>query len=125
MTTETNAPVAEETRQGPVYTPHVDIYEVEDELVLQADMPGVTGSEIDIRFEDGMLTVHGPVKPRHGEKTRFLAREYGVGDFRRTFKVTEMVDASRITAEYTAGVLTLHLPKVEAAKPRKISVNVN
>jgi HSP20 family protein len=51
-----------------------------------------------------------------------LLQEYGVGDFYRTFKVSEQIDSTRISAEYHDGVLTIHLPKVEAAKPRKISV---
>jgi HSP20 family molecular chaperone IbpA len=51
-----------------------------------------------------------------------LLHEYGVGDFYRTFRVSQQVDASRITAEYENGVLTLHLPKAEAARPRKIEV---
>ncbi len=52
----------------------------------------------------------------------YLLREYGVGDFYRTFRVSEQIDASRIEAEYADGVLKLHLPKVEAVKPRKITV---
>ncbi len=59
---------------------------------------------------------------RQSEQTRYLLREYGVGDFYRTFRVGEQVDASRIAAEFVDGVLTLHLPKVDAAKPRKIAV---
>ena len=52
----------------------------------------------------------------------YLLREYGVGDFYRAFQVSEVIDPSRIQAEYSGGVLTLHLPKSEAAKPRKIAV---
>ena len=52
----------------------------------------------------------------------YLRQEYGVGDFYRTFRVSEQIDASRISAQYAAGGLTLHLPKVEAVKPRKIKV---
>jgi len=112
----------EATRPGPCYLPNVDILETKDELLLVADLPGVTAGEIDIHFEDGQLSVSAPAKTRQAEGTRYLLREYGVGDFHRTFRVSEQIDASRIAAEFTDGVLTLHLPKVEAVKPRKISV---
>lgn len=113
---------AERTRSGRVYSPRVDILEHQDELLLVADMPGVSSESIDVNFEDGVLTVEGKVEPRGPEKAARLLREYGVGDFYRTFRVSEQIDASGIRAEYADGVLTLHLPKAEAAKPRKIEV---
>ena len=115
---------AEHTRSGRLYQPNVDILETAEELIVLADMPGVDGSDIDINFENGTLTIHGKVAPRQGEGVNHLLREYGIGDFHRTFQVSEVIDASRITAECANGVLTLHLPKVEAAKPRKIKVQV-
>ena len=60
--------------------------------------------------------------PRQDEDHEYLLREYGTGDYYRTFQVSEAVDASKITADYSDGVLTLHLPKTEAVKPRKIEV---
>jgi len=114
----------ERTRSEQFYRPNVDILEKADELVLVADLPGVKADEVDIRFEQGELTIHGRVKPRYEEGPKFLLDEYGIGDFYRTFRVSEQVDASRIHAEYHDGVLTLHLPKVEAVKPRKIAVQV-
>jgi HSP20 family protein len=93
-------------------------------LVLVADLPGVNAGDVDIRFEQGELTIHGRAKPRYDEGTKFLLNEYGIGDFYRTFRVSEQVDGSRIHAEYHDGVLSLHLPKVEAVKPRKIAVKV-
>jgi HSP20 family molecular chaperone IbpA len=112
----------EYTRTGQVYRPNVDIMELPHELLVHADMPGLCGEDIDINFEDGTLTIHGRVKPRQTDETDFLLREYGVGDFYRTFRVSEEIDPSQITAECRDGVLTLHLPKSEAAKPRKIQV---
>lgn len=112
----------ETTRSGRFYRPPVDILEMPDKLVVVADVPGATSSEIDIHFEEGQLTVRAPVRERQAETTRFLLREYGVGDFVRTFRVSEQIDAGKIEAEYADGVLKLHLPKVEAAKPRKITV---
>jgi HSP20 family molecular chaperone IbpA len=116
---------AEHTRSGACYRPNVDILEKADELVVLADLPGATGDSIDVDFEDGTLTIYAKVEPRQDPDREFLAREYGVGDFHRTFHVSETVDASKITAEYADGVLTLHLPKAESAKPRKIAVKTN
>jgi HSP20 family protein len=113
---------AERTRPGSVYRPHVDILESQDELTLVADVPGAKGESIDIDFEDGLLTIQGRVEPRYQSDRRFLLCEYGIGDFYRTFRVSEQIDASRIHAECVNGVLTVHLPKTEAAKPRKIEV---
>jgi HSP20 family protein len=115
----------ERTRDGRYYRPNVDILELPDELLVLADMPGVKPGEIDIRFEDGELTIHGPAAARQKPDANYLLMEYGVGDFYRTFRVSEQIDASKIHAEYADGVLRLHLPKVEAAKPRKIEVKVN
>jgi len=112
---------AEQTRSGFYYRPNVDIIERPDELVVLADVPGASPDGIDVKFEDGTLTIHATVAPRH-EDVELLVREYGVGDFWRTFRVAETVDAGKISAEYADGVLTLHMPKAEAAKPRKIAV---
>jgi len=113
---------AEPTWSGRTYQPNVDILERRDELVVLAEMPGADPDQIDVNFESGTLSIHGKVRERLPENTSFLLREYGIGDFYREFRVGEVIDSSRITAEYIDGVLTLHLPKVEAAKPRKISV---
>ena len=105
------------------YRPNVDIIERADELTVYADMPGATADGININFENGTLTIHGKVKPRQHDDTDYLLREYGIGDFYRTFQVSEAIDSDRMTADYADGVLVLHLPKVEAAKPRKIAVS--
>jgi len=112
----------EHTRGGVYYRPNVDIYELPDELVVLADMPGAKNDQIDIQFEDGSLTIHARVPDRHESQGPYLRKEYGVGDYYRTFRVSEHIDASRISAEYSAGVLMLQLPKTEAVKPRKIQV---
>ena len=113
---------AEHTRGGRCYRPHVDILESENELTVLADMPGTAADRIDVKFEEGTLAIHGRVEPRQPDDTRYAIQEYGVGDYFRTFQVSEAIDPGRITAEYTDGVLTLHLPKAEASKPRRIAV---
>ncbi len=126
MTTETSvkneAEAAERTRSGQVYRPNVDILETASELTLIADVPGVKSEDIDIDFEEGVLTIQGKIASRYADGTRFLLHEYGIGDFYRTFRVSEQINVSGVQAECAGGVLTVHLPKVEAAKPRKIAV---
>jgi HSP20 family protein len=113
---------AERTRATQCYRPNVDILEQGDELLVMADLPGVRPEDIDIHYEDRQLTISGRVANRQPQSTRYLLREYGLGDFSRTFKVSEQIDGGRISAECRDGVLTLHLPKVESARPRKIAV---
>lgn len=121
---ETATPVrgSEPTWSDRYYRPNVDIVETATELTLIADMPGAEAKSIEINFENGLLNIVGKVRTRQPEETCYLSREYGVGGFRRSFEVSEAIDASKITAEFAHGVLTLHLPKVEAVKPRKIKV---
>lgn len=118
-----NVQPAERTRPTRTYRPSVDIVETSDELMLCADMPGACPDSIDVNFENGMLTIHGHVKSRIPEHVNVLEREFGVGDFYRTFQVSEAIDGGRISAEFAHGVLTLHLPKVEEARPRRIKVS--
>lgn len=119
------APVrAERVPNAPVYSPNVDILENSEELTLLADVPGVAPDSIDIQYEQGELTIRGRVVPRSDGRT-YLLNEYGVGDFYRVFQLGEGVDNAKISAEVSNGVLTIHLPKVERAKPRKIAVQGN
>lgn len=120
--TEQRPEQAERTRAAQCYRPNVDILELPEELLVLADLPGVRPEDVDINYEDRQLTITGRVVPRQQDGTRYLLREYGIGEFTRTFRVSEQIDGSRISAECRDGVLTLHLPKVEAAKPRQISV---
>jgi len=113
--------VAERTRNATTYVPRFDIVGTDEELVLFGDLPGVTKESLDVRFENGELMIEGNVPLRHAE-CEFVYGEYGIGDFHRRFTISEKIDAEKISAELHQGVLTLHLPKVEAAKPHKITV---
>src|ERR1043166_5681990 len=113
---------AEPVRQGRNYVPAVDIIEKPEELTLIADMPGARSDHIEVNYENGRLTIQAKVPPRQKDGTAYLLREYGVGDYFRSFEMGEGIDAGKIEAEVRQGVLTLHLPKSEAAKPRKIAV---
>jgi HSP20 family molecular chaperone IbpA len=116
------------TRPGPapqptggVYVPRGDIVETEDEFILYADLPGVKSEDVSLQLKEGELVIHGRCAPRHVGKQALYA-EYGVGDFHRTFRVTEQIDADRIDAAMMDGVLTVRLPKAETAKPKRIAV---
>jgi len=114
---------AERTQCGRMYVPIVDIIEKPDELLVMADVSGARAEDIEIQFERGVLTIDAHVNPRRDEsQTRYLLREYGVGDFSRRFEVDDKIDASRIAADAKNGVLTLHLPKADESRPRKIKV---
>lgn len=117
-------PSVEHTRCGCYFRPNVDIIEKPDELLLLADVPGVAGEDVNIDFEDGTLSIHAHVKESDEERD-YLLREYGVGDYCRTFQVSETIDSEKIVAECHEGVLVLHLPKTESAKPRKITVKAS
>jgi HSP20 family protein len=128
MATDTNVnqtepETAERNRDVRVYRPRVDILETAEELTVVADVSGVESDAIDVDFDDGVLTIQGKVEPRYGEKTSFLLNEYGLGDFYRTFRISDQINVGGIHAECAGGVLRVHLPKAESAKPRKIAVN--
>ena len=112
------------TRGTVTFTPRVDIIETAEELLLFADVPGVKSEDVDVRFENGELILHGRCNPR-GYASNFLLGEYEVGDFYRVFALSESIDAEKIGAELKQGVLTVHLPKAAAVKPRKITVQGN
>jgi HSP20 family protein len=116
-----NGVATAEVTRGLTYTPRVDILETEEELLLFADMPGVKEGEVDIRFESGELTLHAR-RPKPPVPAEAWLWESQAGDFFRSFRITEQVSADKIWAELKNGVLTLHLPKAETAKPRKIAV---
>lgn len=121
----TEATPVEYTRDGTCYRPDVDILEQENELLVVADVPGAKPDAIDVQFEDGELTIHARIDQRQDKSQEYLLREYGVGDYYRTFRISEAIDSEQITADCAEGVLTLHLPKAEAARPRRIAVRAN
>lgn len=114
----------ERIQSGPTYRPAVDIVEKDQELLVLADVPGAGPNDIDVRLEQGELSIRAKVAPRREGVKHRLLREYGVGDFHRVFRVGEEIDSTAIAAELRDGVLTLRLPKTESAKPRKIEVKL-
>lgn len=113
---------AERTRARRTYRPLVDIIERKDDIVLTADMPGVDEKTVEVTLEKNVLTIYGAVEPAAPEGYRLYASEYGLGDYRRVFKLSDEVDRDRIRAAVRDGVLRLVLPKAEAVRTRKIEV---
>lgn len=106
------------------YSPRVDIWESDEELLLYADLPGVAPEDLDIQFENHELVIHGKVNSRN-ESAQPAFTEYGIGDFHRKFSISDAVDESKVFAELNNGVLELHLPKADAVKSRRIEVKTN
>lgn len=112
----------ERTRERRAYVPDVDILEKKDNITLFADMPGVDENTIDITLEKNLLTIHGTIEPEIPEQHCLAYAEYNVGDYQRTFTISDEVDRDGIEATVKNGVLRLVLPKSSAAKERKIRV---
>jgi HSP20 family protein len=112
----------ETTRPGAFFQPAVDIFETPEELVLVADMPGVTPDAVDVGLENDELSIEGRVHGQDYEGLKPLYVEYGVGGYYRTFTLGELVDREGIKAQIKDGVLVLKLPKAERAKARRITV---
>ena len=104
-----------------MYNPNVDVCDCGAEVRIVADVPGARADAIDVRFEDGVLSIHAAV-PTRSLPGRLLRHEYGVGDYRRSFRLGEGFDASLITAELSHGVLNVRVPRLAAVRPRKVEV---
>jgi HSP20 family protein len=108
------------------WTPAVDIFETENELVLKADVPDVDMKDIDIRMENGTLALKGERKFENEKKDKGFHRvERSYGTFARYFTLPDTVQTDKVHADYKNGVLTITLPKKEVAKPRQIKIEVN
>jgi HSP20 family protein len=108
------------------WSPAVDIYETENELVLKADIPDVDPKNVGIQLENGTLTLKGERKFEHEKNGKGFHRiERSYGAFVRAFSLPETVDAEHVKADYKNGVLTVSIPKKEVAKPRTINVEVS
>jgi HSP20 family molecular chaperone IbpA len=113
---------AERTRARKAYIPRVDIFETENNIVVVSDMPGVDENSIDITLEKGVLTINGWVEPTQPDNYSLAYAEYEVGDYQRSFTLSNEVDQDNIQATVKDGVLRLQLPKIGPAKAKKIAV---
>jgi HSP20 family molecular chaperone IbpA len=99
----------------------VDIFENDDEILLHADMPGVTKDNITVNVDNGRLEISGT--RRLQTKGSCSWQEFGDVEYRRVFSVPQSIEVAKVNAELKEGVLKLHLPKAEAAKPRNIKIS--
>ncbi len=120
LVTSNNQAGAMARQQLPIIAPEVDIFENEHEILLHADMPGVSKDDIAINIDNGKMTLSAIRRlPTSGAATW---REFGDVEFRRNFSVPQSIDTDKVCAELKDGLLCLHLPKSEAAKPRQIEI---
>ena len=111
---------------GEVLSPRVNIEEREDAFEVSAELPGVEEKNIEVTVEEGVMTISGHRESSREEKKEgTLLRERSYGSFRRSFRLGSTVDAEKIEASYKNGVLSVKLPKAEAARPRQIPVSTN
>jgi HSP20 family molecular chaperone IbpA len=131
MTTEQELPVQqkrelqskeESTVPVRIFVPVTDIYETEEGLTVTMEMPGVDKANVEIDVKDGVLTVQGRLDFAKYEELKPVYTEYNIGNYRRSFSISNKINQERISAEMNDGVLRLSLPKAEEARPRRIAV---
>lgn len=105
------------------FMPTADIYETQDALKVILEMPGVEKGNVDVHVEDGVLNVEGRLDLTKYKGLQPLYTEYNIGNYSRSFRLSNRINQEKIGAELKEGVLSLTLPKVKEAKPRTIQVN--
>jgi HSP20 family molecular chaperone IbpA len=112
----------ERMRERTTFIPRADIFETDEDIIVTVDMPGVNEETIDITLEKNILTINSNTVYETPEGYNLAFAEYEVGDYERSFRLTDQIDRDAISAVYKNGVLRLSLPKVEELKTRKISI---
>ena len=113
---------AERTRECQCFVPRADIYELDEQIVIVADVAGADESSIDITLDKDILTINAYVSPETFEDFALYFSEYEVGDYQRSFRISDDIDRQEISAVAKDGVLRVFLPKASEALSRKISV---
>ncbi len=103
-------------------TPPIDIHESADGLILEADIPGATEQGLHVQLEDNVLNLYARVEPHSPAEAQLVHEEYRLGDYQRSFILSDEVDRERITAELKNGVLRVLLPKADRARTRRIEI---
>ncbi len=103
-------------------SPLVNIYETDDEFVLTANIPGVVRDNVKVRVEDDTLIMFAAIQYEEATKRNYILNEDEIGNYYRTFKISDNVDQSNIEAKYDNGQLVVNLQKKEKVKPRKIDI---
>jgi HSP20 family protein len=113
---------AKQTQNRRSYAPRADIFETGDKLVVVADIPGVDENGIDITLEKNVLSLHAHPDFKFPEGYTLDYAEYGIGDYERSFVLSDSIDREKIEAVVKNGVLYLYLPKAGPAQTKKINV---
>ena len=109
-----------------LWSPPIDVYESNDNIVLKADLPEVSQNDVDISVQGNTLTIKGERKRENEVQEKdFYRMERSYGTFTRSFSLPPTVDTEKIDASFSKGVLKVTLPKREESKPKQISVKVN
>ena len=117
--------MAEEEPVLASWTPTSDIVETKDDIVIKAELPGLEEKDVNIEIENGILSIKGERKAeKETEEKGYRRVERSYGSFLRTFTLPPNVEAEKISASFTNGLLEVHMPKKEGAKPRTIKVEV-
>ncbi len=103
-------------------SPLVNIYETDDEFILSADMPGVVRKDVKVKVEKDLLIMFGQIDYANETNKNYILNEQELGNYYRTFRISDSVDQSNIEAKYDNGQLVVNLPKNEKVKPRTINI---
>lgn len=106
-----------------LFQPVADIFETDENLTVVLEMPGVSKDSVDVGLDNGVLTVSGRIDFSKYEGLQPVYTEYNIGNYQRSFRLSNVIDQDKISAELKDGVMMLSLPKAETAKPRRILVN--
>ena len=108
------------------WQPAVDIYETDEGLVIQAELPGVKKEDVSVELKDNILTLKGERKVDNEiDEQRYFRKERCFGTFHRSFTLRESVQADKIKARFKEGILEVEIPKAEAERPRQITVDID
>lgn len=121
LTKSTDAGLTERVSKRVVVAPAVDIFENNDEILVIADLPGVTSEGLNIHFDKDQLFIEATAEPLVDGHTP-LFREFGSVDYRRIFELAPGIDVEKIAADLKDGMVSIHLPKSAATKPRRIQI---
>jgi len=122
---EKHAVEREGTRPGPTFRPDVDIVEQKDAFVVVADLPGTDDRHVEVRLENGLLSIDATLASEPEGSWTPLYAEYRLGGYHREFSLSEAIDADAIEARMSDGVLQVRLPKTSRHQPRRIAVQAS
>jgi HSP20 family protein len=121
----TRARVIKEGLEEGTWIPPVDIYETGDDLVIKAELPGLSTEDVSVRVEDNVLTLKGERKRQEGiHRDTYHLMERSYGHFRRSFVLPNNVDQEKVQAKFKDGVLFIAIPKLKRIRPKKIAIEI-